>query len=348
MAINREGYSSLIESIQEATSMAPSSKGGVSRIRGGRAAATSNTRTGQVQWGDPSIGGAMNASELAAFLASQQGKSSPTPSVADGAGVASVRKAANFTQRSTPAGVKKSTLPFATDAAGVVSGSRAGSFAQSTGGAKKSSSSVAAQRSTSSNNNSWGGSGVFGAKNAEDLARILSQMSYDGPSASTSGKDKMRSRKSSASNRTSSASSSSKPAAKRPATVSVADVQEALDILEELNESKWASGEALSYQLNRMQNSGPSASTGASKGGVRSRGNQLSNRRPGSGTTAPKAPKPTLGGGVDTMSEDWDILDEILAEGIELYGEDGLAEILADFAETGEISDELALLLSDE
>ena len=328
--------------------MAPSSKGGVSRIRGGRAAATSNTQNKGVQWGDQSIGGAMNASELAAFLASQQGKSSPTLSVADGAGVASVRKAANFTQRSTPAGVKKSTLPFATDAAGVVSGSRAGSFAQSTGGAKKSSSSVAAQRSTSSNDNSWGGSGVFGAKNAEDLARILSQMSYDGPSASTSGKDKMRSRKSSASNRTSSASSSSKPAAKRPATVSVADVQEALDILEELNESKWASGEALSYQLNRMQNSGPSASTGASKGGVRSRGNQLSNRRPGSGTTAPKAPKPTLGGGVDTMSEDWDILDEILEEGIELYGEDGLAEILADFAETGEISDELALLLSDE
>jgi hypothetical protein len=44
------------------------------------------------------------------------------------------------------------------------------------------------------------------------------------------------------------------------------------------------------------------------------------------------------------VSEDWDILDEILAEGIELYGEDGLAEILADFAETGEITDELAEL----
>jgi len=43
--------------------------------------------------------------------------------------------------------------------------------------------------------------------------------------------------------------------------------------------------------------------------------------------------------------EDFDLIDEILAEGIELYGEEGLAEILADFAETGEISDELAELL---
>lgn len=43
--------------------------------------------------------------------------------------------------------------------------------------------------------------------------------------------------------------------------------------------------------------------------------------------------------------EDFDIIDEILAEGIEAYGEDGLVEILADFEETGEISDELADLL---
>ena len=49
-----------------------------------------------------------------------------------------------------------------------------------------------------------------------------------------------------------------------------------------------------------------------------------------------------------SMYEDWDLIDEILAEGLELYGEDGLAEILADYAETGEISEELALLLSDE
>jgi len=43
--------------------------------------------------------------------------------------------------------------------------------------------------------------------------------------------------------------------------------------------------------------------------------------------------------------EDFDFIDEILAEGLELYGEEDLAEILADFEETGEISEELAVLL---
>lgn len=43
---------------------------------------------------------------------------------------------------------------------------------------------------------------------------------------------------------------------------------------------------------------------------------------------------------VDSV-EQWDEIDEILAEGIEMYGEDGLVEILADFAETGELSEEL-------
>ena len=45
--------------------------------------------------------------------------------------------------------------------------------------------------------------------------------------------------------------------------------------------------------------------------------------------------------------EGWDILDEILAEGLELYGEEGLEEILTSFAVSGEISQELAELLSD-
>ena len=123
-----------------------------------------------------------------------------------------------------------------------------------------------------------------------------------------------------------------------------------------LAEAQWASGEALTSQLNRMQNNGPSATTGASKGGVRSRNNPLSNRRPGtsgtsSGTSKPAqnaSKAPSVGvAGVGAMSEDeeWDVLDEILAEGLELYGEDGLEEILADFAETGEMSEELADLI---
>jgi hypothetical protein len=49
-----------------------------------------------------------------------------------------------------------------------------------------------------------------------------------------------------------------------------------------------------------------------------------------------------------SMSEEVDPIDLILAEGIELYGEEGMTEILADFAETGEISEELAGLLVNE
>jgi hypothetical protein len=46
-----------------------------------------------------------------------------------------------------------------------------------------------------------------------------------------------------------------------------------------------------------------------------------------------------------SMSEEVDPIDLILAEGIELYGEEGMTKILADFAETGEISEELAGLI---
>ena len=47
----------------------------------------------------------------------------------------------------------------------------------------------------------------------------------------------------------------------------------------------------------------------------------------------------------DQLKEEVDPIDLILAEGIELYGEEGMTEILADFAETGEISEELAGLI---
>jgi hypothetical protein len=109
-----------------------------------------------------------------------------------------------------------------------------------------------------------------------------------------------------------------------------------------------ASGAALSYQLQHQSNQGAAhVSTGGRIVNKTRKGKPtMSNRAPGSASKpmakTPKAPSASV------VSEDWDILDEILAEGIELYGEDGLAEILADFAETGEISDELALLLSDE
>lgn len=50
----------------------------------------------------------------------------------------------------------------------------------------------------------------------------------------------------------------------------------------------------------------------------------------------------------EALEEGFDELDEILADGIELFGSDGLQEILADFAETGEVSEELDYLLSGE
>jgi hypothetical protein len=46
-------------------------------------------------------------------------------------------------------------------------------------------------------------------------------------------------------------------------------------------------------------------------------------------------------------SDEIDAIDEILIEGIETYGEEGMAQILAHFAETGEFSQELADLLND-
>ena len=54
---------------------------------------------------------------------------------------------------------------------------------------------------------------------------------------------------------------------------------------------------------------------------------------------AKKAAKPMA------EEDEWDEIDEILAEGIDMYGEDGLVEILADFAETGELSEELVDVL---
>jgi len=128
----------------------------------------------------------------------------------------------------------------------------------------------------------------------------------------------------------------------------IESVQEA--VTQPVTEAQWATGAALTQQLQGMQNAGPSVSDAPTKGGLRGRKNPLARTSgtssTGSGPTskpAPKTPSASVG-----IAEDWDILDEILAEGIELYGEDGLAEILADFAKTGEISDELALLLSDE
>lgn len=58
------------------------------------------------------------------------------------------------------------------------------------------------------------------------------------------------------------------------------------------------------------------------------------------GTTAiasKKATKPTV---QSTMAEEWDEVDEILAEALEVFGEEDLVAILENFEETGELPDE--------
>ena len=117
------------------------------------------------------------------------------------------------------------------------------------------------------------------------------------------------------------------------------------------------SGAALSQYLNNLQNQG-GANVGTEVGTAgKINRNPLSSTRKGnpSKPSAPKPSKPSVKGagasvGTASIAEegDWDILDEILAEGLELYGEDGLEEILTSFAVSGEMSQELADLLSDE
>jgi hypothetical protein len=88
-------------------------------------------------------------------------------------------------------------------------------------------------------------------------------------------------------------------------------------------------------------------SSGGGAGGSGSKPVQWGDRSIGGAMNAMDLAKWLNSQSVPSLSEeeDFDLIDEILAEGIELYGEEGLAEILADFAETGEISDELAELL---
>lgn len=181
--INRNQYRSLLESVNGAVS--------------GNEISEEKALT----WGDPRIGGARNATELARYLNSQSGASTETtPTVG-----------------ARPSGKKKMKKPA-------------------------SSSTVA---------EGWGGSEVYGANNAYELAQRLSDKS----GASTSS----------------------------PSTT-----------------------------------------------GSRPSGKKM--KKPAASTTMAE-------------SEEIDAIDEILIEGIETYGEEGMAQILAHFAETGEVSQELADLI---
>lgn len=197
----------------------------------------------------------------------------------------------------------------------------------------------------------WGDKSIGGARNARELAAWLNSRSKGGkgtrPSASSAGSVSSGASVVSEGIRWGSAaigyaknarqlaaflnrmSGKGGPKATAGGSVSSQTGSSGTSVVSEAK--RGLSGRRLSHQLNSMMPA-PSAA-----GGV--------NKSP-SATSAGYA-RPSSGPSM-TVSEDWDILDEILLEGLELYGEEGLAEILADFAETGEISDELALLLSDE
>lgn len=181
--INRNQYRSLLESVNGAVS------------------GNEISEEKALSWGDPRIGGARNATELARYLNSQSGASTgTTPTVG-----------------ARPSGKKMK---------------------------KPSASSTVAE--------GWGGSEVYGANNAYELAQRLSDKSGATPSSGST-------------------TPASRPSSKKM-------------------------------------------------------------KKPAASTTMAE-------------SEEIDAIDEILIEGIETYGEEGMAQILAHFAETGEVSQELADLI---
>lgn len=99
----------------------------------------------------------------------------------------------------------------------------------------------------------------------------------------------------------------------------------------------------LAQILNSMQNDKQSGSSPSVPTGVAG-----ASRKTNTPSTPKQSISKTMGATPIAENEQWDILDEILAEGLELYGEEGLEEILTSFAVSGEMSQELADLLGAE
>lgn len=236
--INRNQYRSLLESVNGAVS--------------GNEISEEKALT----WGDPRIGGARNAMELARYLNSQSGASTGTKS----------------TEGSGPMG-KKKKKPSASSAMAEASG--------------------------------WGSAAVGGARNAYELARYLnSQSGTNTGSTSTGG-----------------ARPSGKKMRKPASSSTVAE--------------GWGGSEVYgannAYELaQRLSDKSGASTSSPSTTGSRPSGKKM--KKPAASTTMAE-------------SEEIDAIDEILIEGIETYGEEGMAQILAHFAETGEVSQELADLI---
>lgn len=86
-----------------------------------------------------------------------------------------------------------------------------------------------------------------------------------------------------------------------------------------------------------------------SRGSAQSKASKKAAAMQGNGNPASKsvAMKTKGEAEVATVSEEFDFVDAILAEGLELYGEENLAIILEHFEQTGELSEELADLISN-
>lgn len=285
MAIDRNSYTSLVESVQEAvatpsmankpatmasknTGKKTQASGSTSSVSGSVNSGPSAGRTRKSGWGSSSVGGANNAQELAAWLNSQQNQGNQNK--------------------------KFVAMPSSTAASSSKSVRAAGSGTGKVGSV----SSTGVSSGKGKTSSGWGGSNVGGSNNAYDLAAWLNSLQNKGkkPSVSRASTPKMKgganrgSAISTSAGRTISTSSS--------APGSVADSYEwtAEDIEELL-----AEGYSVEDILEAVE--------------------------------------------ILSEEEDFDVIDEIIAEGIELYGEEDFIAILEHFNETGEIPEELVDLL---
>ena len=191
----------------------------------------------------------------------------------------------------------------------------------------------------------WGDKAIGGAMNAMELAQWLNSQSGGMASAAPAGISPSTAPTAKAVRRTAKSKSSTTAGISEEYDDAILD-----RIIDELGEARLVSKIATRKLGKTMPSGKASASTA---GGM---GRQTTSSRPptppSSGPSGEKLAQilnnmPGKGAKPVKEDEDFDLIDEILAEGLELYGEEELAEILADFEETGEISEELADLISE-
>lgn len=213
------------------------------------------------------------------------------------------------------------------------------------GGVRRTRRSPASQSAPAAGQNvQWGDSSIGGAMNAMELAQWLNSQTGGMAAAAPAG--------------ISPSTAPTAPTAKavrrtaKPKPSTTAGISEEYDddfldqIIDELGEARLVAKIATRKLGKTVPSSKASASTA---GGM---GRMTTSTRPGTpSSSGPSGEKLShflnSQSGAKPVKEDFDIIDEILAEGLDLYGEEELAEILADFEETGELSEELLDLISE-